>query len=194
MNLSQKNRIAAIGGFVCGGIFVLLLGDRSETGLVALKTGGQLGVFGWMIGYPLTRVLLACIPFDTIPRAARSGDSERVKRLLDRGEDVDARDFWGNTALAHAARLDDVRMVKLLLDVGADPGIRNLRQKRPGDLSANYRIMWLLDSAPSCQEECQGMICEHCHHFRTRETGLLGERLARNSCQYSGWRNQNTKS
>ena len=52
--------------------------------------------------------------------AARRGDAEGVKQLLDRGADVNAKFRYGATALFKAAERGHVEVVKLLLERGAD--------------------------------------------------------------------------
>jgi len=157
MNSQQRHRVAMIGGFACGGILVvgsvLLSGGEGEHPAVAFKNGGRLGLLGLWIGYPLTRLILACIPFEGLPKAVQNGDIEQVRRLLDKGEDLDARDFWGNTALAHAAHLGHAAIVRLLLAKGADPKIRNLRRRQPRDLSEDSNIIQLLDGASTLVQE-----------------------------------------
>lgn len=56
--------------------------------------------------------------------AARSGDIERVRELLDGGTPVDAQDRYGQTALAFAAGAGSEGIVRLLLERGADPNRR----------------------------------------------------------------------
>ena len=53
-------------------------------------------------------------------RAARAGDTETVRTLLDAGADVNARSVVGDTALHRAARAGDAEVVRTLLDAGAD--------------------------------------------------------------------------
>lgn len=52
--------------------------------------------------------------------AAHEGDADRVKRLLDAGQDVNRRDRDGETALHFAVRAGRAEMVKFLLDNNAD--------------------------------------------------------------------------
>lgn len=53
--------------------------------------------------------------------AASWGDQEAVKQFLAKGQDVNATDATGQTALHAGAEKRDVLMVKLLLANGADP-------------------------------------------------------------------------
>jgi ankyrin repeat protein len=52
-------------------------------------------------------------------QAARSGDADRLGRLLDTGVDIDALDKHGQTALMLAARAGHAEVVRLLVDRGA---------------------------------------------------------------------------
>ena len=56
----------------------------------------------------------------TLATVARSGLRNEVKRLLDEGADVNAKDSSGATALIESAREGDMEMVRLLLEKGAD--------------------------------------------------------------------------
>src|SRR4029079_3665750 len=74
--------------------------------------------------------------------AARSGNVESVRMLLDRGADVNARErYKGQTALMWAAAERHPAVVKLLLERGADWKIRGFdRETRPPKLSAASSI------------------------------------------------------
>jgi ankyrin repeat protein len=52
--------------------------------------------------------------------AARAGDADEVRALLDRGADVDGRDANGATALVAAAYGNHVEVARLLAEAGAD--------------------------------------------------------------------------
>lgn len=53
-------------------------------------------------------------------RAAGKGSLERIKDLLAKVEDVEARDRYYRMALIEAAKLGDVEVVKFLIDKGVD--------------------------------------------------------------------------
>ena len=57
--------------------------------------------------------------------AARQGDVERVRLLLDRGAGIEGKDAYGQTVLHWAVRGGDVETVRLLLDRGADINAKN---------------------------------------------------------------------
>jgi len=52
--------------------------------------------------------------------AVYEGDLEKVKKLLDEGEDVNARDDYGRTPLHYASIYGIVDVVKFLVEKGAD--------------------------------------------------------------------------
>ena len=57
--------------------------------------------------------------------ACRNGHTDAARFLLDRGADVDARGFFGATALHWAALNGHADTVAFLLDQGADPALRD---------------------------------------------------------------------
>ncbi|MGN1309765.1 MAG: ankyrin repeat domain-containing protein, partial [Akkermansia sp.] len=57
---------------------------------------------------------------DALLEAAREGNAECVRQLLDRGADIEAKDKDGETALIRAAWYGKTEVVSLLLDRGAD--------------------------------------------------------------------------
>jgi len=57
--------------------------------------------------------------------AAKSGDKERVRLLLENGANVNARDRYGWTALMWAVFKGYKEIVKLLLENGADVNVRD---------------------------------------------------------------------
>ncbi|KAA8568996.1 hypothetical protein EYC84_007965 [Monilinia fructicola] len=59
--------------------------------------------------------------------AARMGDLEMVKLLVEAGADLEAEDGWGNTPLLSAARWGHPHTIKYLLAKGADIEARDLK-------------------------------------------------------------------
>jgi ankyrin repeat protein len=57
--------------------------------------------------------------------AARKGNIEAVKSLLDKGVDVNSKSEYGATALSFACDKGHVAVVKLLLERGADANVRD---------------------------------------------------------------------
>lgn len=75
------------------------------------------------VGVALVALLLvAARPDAPVADAASRGDVEAVRELIARGEDVNAAQGDGMTALHWAARRGDDGMARLLLDAGARPG------------------------------------------------------------------------
>ena len=69
----------------------------------------------------------ACATTFPLQRAARGGELETVRSLLDRGSDVNQNNLWTNdTALIEAAKAGHAGVVKLLLAERADVNARNL--------------------------------------------------------------------
>jgi len=63
--------------------------------------------------------------------AASAGDLALLRRLLDAGTPVDARDAQGRTALLRATRADQVAAAKLLIERGADVNAQDDIQESP---------------------------------------------------------------
>jgi ankyrin repeat protein len=70
--------------------------------------------------------------------AAMKGDVERVRKLLKKGENPNARDEYGYTPLYWAAINGHVDVVRLLLEHGADPNIKNTYGNTPLHWAALY--------------------------------------------------------
>lgn len=62
---------------------------------------------------------------EEILAATRKGDVEKVKALLEKGADINAKSPYGATPLFFACDRSNVEMVKLLLEKGADPNVRD---------------------------------------------------------------------
>jgi ankyrin repeat protein len=60
-----------------------------------------------------------------LSNAAKSGDTNGVVRLLDKGADINAKDNLGTTALMSAIMSGQTETVKLLLDRGADVNVKD---------------------------------------------------------------------
>ncbi|MGD0499008.1 MAG: ankyrin repeat domain-containing protein [Bryobacteraceae bacterium] len=85
---------------------------------------------------------MAADPGADLLRAARQGDTPRVRALLDAGAGLEARDKNGRTPLLCAAEQGHADTVRLLLDRGAESGARD----REG-LTAYGLALFSLDGA-----------------------------------------------
>ncbi len=57
--------------------------------------------------------------------AAKAGNIEDVKRLLEQGAEVDAQDYYRETAMMWAARKGHLKIIEFLVGKGADVNARN---------------------------------------------------------------------
>ena len=99
----------------------------------------ELSVALFVLGWAATLCLLAAVltwilhalrggrqdPRAALSEAAELGQVERIKRLIRRGVDLEARDEMGETALMKAAHKGYINTVKLLLANGADVHAKN---------------------------------------------------------------------
>ena len=59
--------------------------------------------------------------------AARDGDKEKVKKLIENGVDVNKKDKYGESALVRAVEKNHPEIVEILLKHGAKPNVRFTR-------------------------------------------------------------------
>ena len=75
---------------------------------------------------------------DKLFAAVKKGNVAEVKRLLEGGLDVNARDEFAETPLHWAARIGDVRMAELLIKYGGDINARNNAENTPLHVAVAY--------------------------------------------------------
>jgi len=97
---------------------------------------------------------------DELHKAAARGDLERVRELIKRRADVNARDKDGRTPLHHAAYNGRLEVARLLVERGADVNARDKNGWTPLDIARErgcLEVARLLESAarwrPSKVEE-----------------------------------------
>ncbi len=76
---------------------------------------------------------------DDLVAAAKKGDADAVKSLLDKGADANAKNSYGATALTFAADKGHLEVVKLLLKHKADPKVKDTFYKAAPLFWAVYR-------------------------------------------------------
>lgn len=70
---------------------------------------------------------------------ARRGLIEKVIECIERGDDVNDRDYLGDTALIIAARDHNLEMVKILIEAGADCNVKGLSNLSPLNYAKIYK-------------------------------------------------------
>jgi len=63
--------------------------------------------------------------------SANTGDTDRLRDLLARGADINARDDYGWTALRYAVRTRNIEVVDMLIDFGADVNLCSKSGRTP---------------------------------------------------------------
>ena len=82
--------------------------------------------------------LVLCLAFSDLHQAARRGDLERVRELLDAGADANQYDELGATPLHDAAWAGHAGVARLLIRHGADV---NARHKEAGSTPLHYAVL-----------------------------------------------------
>ena len=72
---------------------------------------------------------------------------EVVKLMIERGQDVNAADNYGITALMVAANIGDVPIIQYLIDKGADLGAYDLGKKNDGQFGSSIEPLMPIDYA-----------------------------------------------
>jgi hypothetical protein len=84
--------------------------------------------------------------------AVRDGDLKEVRKLLDKGADVNARDKYGWTPLHEAASYGHLDIVKLLVERGADVNARDKDGRTPLDLAKRMKPWDIADFLENYRE------------------------------------------
>jgi hypothetical protein len=89
---------------------------------------------------------------------ARRGDLGEVRRLLDKGANVNARDVDGWTPLHWAAALGRLDIVKLLVERGADVNAKNGDGKTPLDLAREKKYWDIVNFLEKAVENAENIL------------------------------------
>jgi ankyrin repeat protein len=100
----------------------------------------------------LMKVLVVRMTKPTIVIAAREADLATVQRLLANGEDVDATDGYGRTALMEACRGGSNCLVRILLEHGADPFRKSRSNKNSFAYALNDGVYQILFASTQIRE------------------------------------------
>ncbi|MFH1115319.1 MAG: ankyrin repeat domain-containing protein [Pseudomonadota bacterium] len=107
---------------------VQLLLERGADPNAKLRDGSTLLQSAALLGCAeVVKLLIEHGARATLAAAALSGLNNEVRRLLDQGSDVNARDTKGRTAFMECARRGNLDTARLLIDRGADPSARDER-------------------------------------------------------------------
>ena len=113
--LSKKSKANWIYGTVSVLIFGLFIGGI-YFGLKAIESFESLETFDYV-----EEEAMEIDDTPSIIEATINGDMDKVKKLAEDGEDIDAEDYMGYTAMDWSIKAGNVEMVKILLENGADP-------------------------------------------------------------------------
>jgi len=89
-------------------------------------------------------------------KASIANDLERVKELIEAGDNINHQDFFGNTALTHAAKHENFDIIKIL--VGAKAGLfkKNLEEKDFYDCLTVQGIKdWVINNVQDFEKDRQ---------------------------------------
>lgn len=112
--------------------------------------------------------------------AAKSGDADKVKALIDSGADVSSFDGDGLTPLMHAARLGHAAVVKILLDAGSPWNALSPSNLSAGDFamdSGHDEAMELLVNAGVQAELILGTIARKASKMSDSDGNYLDDRV-----------------
>jgi ankyrin repeat protein len=84
-----------------------------------------------------------------LAKAAITGNTDRVKELIDKGAQIHSKGAWGDTPLHFAAEAGHFNTVKELIKQGANPHITDHDGKKPIDLTHNANIKEYLQARMS---------------------------------------------
>ena len=76
--------------------------------------------------------------YTELHHAARAGDVEAIRTLIESGAEVDANDKWDRTPISYAVEMsEDQELVQALIDGGADLNCKN----KDGDTLLHHAVV-----------------------------------------------------
>ncbi|XP_030058933.1 ankyrin repeat domain-containing protein 22 isoform X2 [Microcaecilia unicolor] len=80
-------------------------------------------------------------------KISKSKQNEKIIRmLLQAGTDVNATDYYGNTALHYACKMKNQGIISILLEAHADPSLKNLDGETAEDIARQLKFSKILQS------------------------------------------------
>lgn len=111
---------------------------------------------GWFAGSWARGLVLN----DFLFKACSDGDYARVRKLLNAGADINAREIESETPLMYAAVEDRTEVVKLLLDRGAEINLQSVNREtalgRAVGMSRYEAVSMLLDRGANIEQSTEG--------------------------------------
>lgn len=104
---------------------------RSTTRRRAVRIATAVAVAACAASVAPLHVAATAMPGDALVDAATRGDTAALRRLLDAGTAVDARDARGRTALLAATHANHVDAARLLIERGADVNAKDAIEDSP---------------------------------------------------------------
>nr|XP_033796121.1 ankyrin repeat domain-containing protein 22 [Geotrypetes seraphini]XP_033796122.1 ankyrin repeat domain-containing protein 22 [Geotrypetes seraphini]XP_033796123.1 ankyrin repeat domain-containing protein 22 [Geotrypetes seraphini] len=99
------------------------------------------------LDYLLIIILMPVMLIGYLIMISKSKQNEKIIRmLLQAGTDVNATDYYGNTALHYACKMKNQGIISILLEAHADPSIKNMDGETAVDIARRLKFIKILQS------------------------------------------------
>ncbi|XP_030058932.1 ankyrin repeat domain-containing protein 22 isoform X1 [Microcaecilia unicolor] len=99
------------------------------------------------LDYLLIIILMPVMLIGYLIMISKSKQNEKIIRmLLQAGTDVNATDYYGNTALHYACKMKNQGIISILLEAHADPSLKNLDGETAEDIARQLKFSKILQS------------------------------------------------